>query len=63
MLVVCASEVLGEFILNSLTKLALPKVLGTQLGNAFVPNGSPPQNSEITIFRGEVLWVRRGCQA
>ena len=32
-------EIVGEFILNNLAKITLPKSAPNQLGSVFVPNG------------------------
>ena len=41
-------ELLGELILNFLTKSTLPKSVSNYLGNVFVPNGIHSKNSKTT---------------
>ena len=40
MFFVYARGILGEFRLNYLAKITLPKLVANELGNVFIPNGN-----------------------
>ena len=45
MFFVCEREVVGEFVLNNVTKIVLLKLFANTLGNLFVPNGTMIQTN------------------